>query len=245
MTGYRIMSGTIGTDRTFRVRRPHGDIVSWTEACPACPWPEPISWTVLPSRSGYLEIRGWLSTPDWGAAIDAALKELARCPQVIVDLRGSVGGNLVAAQAFRDRFLTGRTVLGAIRFSRGDGALGDPSPIIGEPAPDGPRWSRPVRFLTDRESYFATEDAILGLQGLPHVEIVGEPSGGGSGRPRAIPLTPGISATISSALTYDRHGRCIEGAGVPVDRALPVHTSLTRPDLVSASAILSTADTGW
>lgn len=245
MTGYRIMSGTTGDQRTFRVWRSHGDIVSWTEACPARPWPEPISWTILPSRTGYLEIRGWLSTPHWEVAVETALKELARCPRLLVDLRGNVGGNLVAAQAFRDRFLTGRTVLGAIRFSRGDGALGDPSPIIGEPSADGPRWSRPVRFLTDRESYSATEDAILGLQGLPHVEIVGEPSGGGSGRPRTIPLTPGISATISSALTYDRHGRCIEGAGIPVDRALPVHTSLTRPDLVPASAILSTADTGW
>jgi len=177
--------------------------------------------------------------------MEAALRDLARCPRLFVDLRGNVGGNLVAAQAFRDRFLVGRTVLGSIRFSRGDGTLGDHSPIIGEPASSGPRWTRPVRFLTDRESYSATEDAILGLQGLPHVEIVGEPSGGGSGRSRTIPLTPGILATISSALTYDRHGRCIEGAGVPVDRALAVRASLRRPDLVPASAILSTADTGW
>lgn len=177
--------------------------------------------------------------------METALSELAGCPRLIVDLRGNAGGNLVAAQAFRDRFLTARTVLGSSRFSRGDGTLGDPSPIIAEPSADGPRWSRPARFLTDRESYSATEDAILGLQGLPHVEVVGEPTGGGSGRPRTIPLTSGISATISTALTYDRHGRCIEGAGIPVDRALPVHASLTRPDLVSALTILSWADTNW
>lgn len=245
VTGYRIMSGKTGTERTFRVRRASDDVVCWTEACPTLPWLEPVSWTILPSGTGYLEIRGWLSTPEWGAAVEAALRDLARCLRLIVDLRGNAGGNLVAAQAFRDRFLTGRTVLGSIRFSRGDGTLGDHSPIIGEPASSGPRWTRPVRFLTDRESYSATEDAILGLQGLPHVEVVGEPTGGGSGRPRTIPLTSRISATISRALTYDRHGRCIEGAGVPVDRALAVRASLRRPDLVPASTILSTADTGW
>jgi len=71
----------------------------------------------LPTGTGYLEVRGWLSTPEWESAMEAALRDLARCLRLIVDLRGNVGGNLVAAQAFRDRFLVGRTVLGSIRFS--------------------------------------------------------------------------------------------------------------------------------
>ncbi len=47
--------------------------------------------------------------------------------------------------------------------------------------------------------------------------VVGEPSGGGSGRPRSLRLLPGWTLTVSTALTYDREGRCIEGAGIPVD----------------------------
>jgi carboxyl-terminal processing protease len=46
---------------------------------------------------------------------------------------------------------------------------------------------------------------------------VGERSGGGSGRPRTLRLLPGWRLTVSTALTYDRDGRCVEGAGVPVD----------------------------
>ena len=47
--------------------------------------------------------------------------------------------------------------------------------------------------------------------------MVGSPSGGGSGRPRSIRLLPGWTLTVSTALTYDRNGHCVEGAGIPVD----------------------------
>jgi carboxyl-terminal processing protease len=49
------------------------------------------------------------------------------------------------------------------------------------------------------------------------VIVVGSPSGGGSGRPRSLHLLPGWRLTVSTALTYDRTGHCVEGAGVPVD----------------------------
>ena len=47
--------------------------------------------------------------------------------------------------------------------------------------------------------------------------VVGRPSGGGSGRPRSLPLLPGMRLMVSTALTYDRTGHCVEGAGIPVD----------------------------
>lgn len=245
VTGYRMMAGQVTAERTFRARKDNEDIITWSEVCPAFPWREPVSWHMRPSGTGYLKIRGWLTGSEWRDSIDTALGELASCPRLIVDLRGNVGGSLIAAQGFRDRFLTGLTTLGSIRFSRGDGTLGEPCRILGEPPANGPHWTRPVRFLIDRQTYSASEDAILGLQGLPHVQVAGEPSGGGSGRPRTIPLMHGMSASVSTALTFDRHGRCIEGAGIPVDLALPVLASLRQPSRISPETILSTADTGW
>ena len=47
-------------------------------------------------------------------------------------------------------------------------------------------------------------------------------------------LLPGWSLTVSTALTYDRNGRCVEGAGVPVDVYVP-------PSLSEADAALEMA----
>ena len=47
--------------------------------------------------------------------------------------------------------------------------------------------------------------------------VVGERTGGGSGRPRALRPLPGWTLTVSTALTFDRAGRCVAGSGIPVD----------------------------
>ncbi len=66
-------------------------------------------------------------------------------------------------------------------------------------------------------TYSAAEDFLLGLQGLEHVIVLGEPTGGGSGRPRTITITSELTLSISTVLTYDRNHRCIELNGLPVD----------------------------
>ncbi len=244
-TGYRMLAGAIGETRTLQARTSAGDVSEWQETYQQAPWKDPVSWSRLISGSGagsgYLRIRGWQADDGWYAAIDEALTAFRSSPHLIVDLRGNVGGNLIAAQHFRDRFLIGRTHLGTIRFARGDGTLSSHHAIVGEPPENACLWHKPVRFLVDRECYSATEDAVLGLQGLPNVELVGESTGGGSGRPRYIPLRDDLAVTISTALTYDRHGRCVEGNGLPVDRSLPSPLTINQrridPILV--------ADTGW
>ncbi|MDQ3827367.1 MAG: S41 family peptidase, partial [Actinomycetota bacterium] len=79
------------------------------------------------------------------------------------------------------------------------------------------RWPGPITVLVDAMTYSAAEDFLLGLQGLEHVTVLGEPTGGGSGRPRTIAITPDLTLSISTALTYDRRRRCIELNGLPVD----------------------------
>lgn len=245
MTGYRMLSGTMGAVRIMRVRASNGEAITWREQLPPVPWMTPISSRILASGTGYLRIRGWQASDDWHAVLEAAIDQLRSATRLLVDLRGNVGGSLIAAQDFRNRFLVGRTTLGTIRFSRGDGTLSDHAPIIGEPPSSGWRWTKPVRFLIDRQTYSASEDAILGLQGLPYVQIVGERSGGGSGRPRTLPIGAGHSISISTALTFDRHGHCIEGNGIPIDRALPVEQAFLDPRAMPAGGILDLADRGW
>ncbi|WP_158564184.1 hypothetical protein [Jiangella anatolica] len=107
-----------------------------------------MSWSRLPSGTGYLRTRAW-SDPD---ALDAALAELGASDRLIVDVRGN--------------------------------------------------------------------------------------SGGGSGRPRTVALQRGVVLSVSTALTYEPDGRCVEGAGLAVGRVLP-------PDLLATGAAVGAADTGW
>ncbi|HWV22594.1 MAG TPA: S41 family peptidase, partial [Thermomicrobiales bacterium] len=209
-------------ERDFTAVSPVGESVHWTERA------------VLPSLDGvfldrqidthtaYLHPGNWFTGIGFEDAFDDVLTRYWHLDRLVLDLRGNTGGNLMLATQTRDRFLRERTHLGTIRFTRGDGTLAAPVELWGEPSVDRVRWAGDLVVLTDALTYSASEDFLLGLQGLPHVTVVGQRSGGGSGRPRTIRLLDDMSITISTALTYDRAGTCIENHGVPVDIARDV-----------------------
>ena len=236
--GYRAMQAPVGRVVELAATRADGSEAHWQEPVPPLPWDDPIETGRLDPRTGYLRIRGWLNTPAWRDAFEGALRDVASYERLVVDLRGNVGGALVAAQDARSRFLPGRTELGSIQFSTVTGAMDHRHALVAEPPAEGPLWTKPVRFLVDPLCYSATEDFLQGLQGLPHVQLVGQRTGGGSGRPRTIALREHLIATISTALTFDRSGRCIEGIGFEPDIA--IHADPLRPD-----ATLDAALTGW
>ncbi len=241
ITGYRLLSSPVGVERALTARRRDGTTRTWFEAAALDPPYPLVQWRRLQTGTGYLRIEAWRADRGIDNAIDAAFSDLFSTKNLIVDLRGNVGGNLVLALSFRDRFLRRRTRMGSIRFSTGPGGMSPPAAIVGEPAEERYRWHGNVCFLTDPLTYSASEDALLGLQGLPHVRVVGESTGGGSGRPRTLRLLPGWRLTISTALTYDRLGRCIENVGIMVDRRVtPDRFSPDAPDHV-----LLAADRSW
>lgn len=228
LVGRRALSGLAGEPLELMIRRRDGSTVTVNDTPGRSTWPRPIEHRRLRSGTGYLRIRRW--HPDDTDSIDDALTDLDRTERLIVDLRGNPGGTLVAATAFRRRFLSCPTRVGSVRYSVGDGTLSAPAFYDDEPS-DERRWTKPVRFITDALTYSASEDALLGLGQLDHVEVVGEPSGGGSGRPRTVPLIGPSFLTVSTALTYDHAGRCIERAGIHVDRPLSVdHDIVTKAD---------------
>jgi len=171
--------------------------------------------------------------------IDEAL-HTPGAPRLIVDLRGNSGGRLTMAQAFRDRFVHEERTMGFVRYSTPGGQLGQAHPLLGRPS-HHTRWEHPVRFLTDPLTYSAAEDALLGLQGQSKVQVWGRPSGGGSGRVRKMRLLPGWRLTISSALTYDTLGRCVEGAGILVDHPFTAPSPAPQDE----DPLMEAADQRW
>lgn len=224
IVGRRALAAPVGEERGLEAEGPDGRRVSWVERRAALPWTELVQARELPSGAGYLRIRQWVDRPDVTEAIDAAMERFAGAPGLVVDLRSNTGGNGKLAFAFRDRFLRAGGPIGSLQLSdpARPGRLTPPEPLIAEPAPPERRFAGRVRFLTNGLTYSASEDAMLGLAGLPHVQVFGEPSGGGSGRARHLRLLPGCRLMISTALTFTLAGWCVEGSGIPVDVPIAV-----------------------
>ncbi len=219
LAGRRLLSGPARVPRVLTATGPAGREATWEEEPSPRPAEPTVTWRRLPSGAGYLRIAAWLEGS--GEEIEGALTELRGAQTLVLDLRRNPGGNLVLAAATRDRFLRTETTLGSIQYSVGEGELSTPVPLTAEPPEEPARWPGRLIALTDELTFSSSEDFLLGLQGLDHVTVVGRPSGGGSGRPRSIRLLPGWTLTVSTALTFDRNGRCIEGAGIPVDVHVP------------------------
>lgn len=204
-------------ERIFTAASPGGERTTWVERVTAPRLEHVLSWQVLDRQTGYLRLANWVAGIGLEEAFDAALSALSGRARLILDLQGNTGGNLMLATQTRNRFLRERTRLGAVRYSTGDSHLADPMALWAEPEPERVRWPDELVVLTDPLTYSASEDFLLGLQGLPHVTVIGQRSGGGSGRPRTVVLMDDLLLTISTALTFDRTGACVENRGIPVD----------------------------
>lgn len=222
VVGARLLATPLGKLRKFKARSPDGTVIEWEEASVANRWAPLAKWRVLNSGTAYLRIEAWMTGQGLEEQIDTAFENFKSAPKLIVDLRANPGGNLLMAHRFRNRFLRKPGPIGWIRTTLPNGQLGEREPILGETVPDEKRWLKPVVFLTDALTYSAAEDVLLGLQGQQYVKVVGQRSGGGSGRVRILKLLDGWRLTISTALTYDLSNNCIEGAGIPVDCEFPI-----------------------
>lgn len=204
------------SEREFIATSPEGERRSWIERAAAFSLDQLLQCNVVADDTLYVRMHNWIDGVGVVERFGEIIAEHQHRKTMVLNLRGNTGGNLLMAQRVRRLFLRERTLLGTVRFTRADGTLADPVDLWEDPAPEGV-WPGYLVVLTDSLTYSASEDFLHGLQGLPHVTVVGSPSGGGSGRPRTLPLTPGWSVTMSTALTFDRSGHCIEGQGIPVD----------------------------
>lgn len=217
VVGARMLATKFGTKRSFVAKSPEGKLIKWEEEPVTDRWSPLVKWKVLPSGNAYLRIEAWLAGKNLEEDIDLAIDQFQNSPKLIVDLRSNPGGNLLMAHRFRNRFLKQTGPVGWIKTTLPNGQLSEKESIDGELVSKEKRWTKQVVFLTDPLTYSAGEDAVLGLQGQSNVKVIGLPSGGGSGRVRILRLLEGWRLTISTALTFDLAGNCIEGRGIRVD----------------------------
>jgi carboxyl-terminal processing protease len=210
--------GIRGTHRIYRAHDPSGTrSTQWEEAAVPLTLENAVQVEDDKDGSTCIRVRAFASHLDLHSVFDDVIASTARSDRITIDLRGNTGGSILLATDLRDRFLRERTKIGYVTFTDGRGGLAPRAERWAEPS-ERRRWEGRTEILIDSMTYSASEDFVLGLQGLDHVRVSGSVSGGGSGRPRRVPLLPGVDLTISTAITYDRQGNPVEFRGIRPDR---------------------------
>ena len=218
LAGRRLLAGPAGVPRLLTATDAAGHRVSWEEEPTTGPLEPVVDWRRLDSAHGYLRIAAWRDDVD--DAVDAALRRAPRlrdadrrpAPESRRQPRRRLPHERPLPPHARRRSARSATASAAASLasrrrcsrSRQQRAL----------AREARRPHRRAHLLLERGLPARAAGARARAGGR-------SPSGGGSGRPRHLRLLPGWSLTVSTALTYDRDGRCVEGAGLPVDVPVP------------------------
>ena len=162
-----------------------------------------IRYTILPDSIGYVYVESFSGS--FGTNnLSLMLYNLKECKGIILDVRGNGGGMITSAEKLASIFLEKELHYGYMQHKTGKGHhdFSNPEPLYLEPS-KGSRWLRPVMVLTNRSVYSAANHFVLIMRELPHVTIVGDKTGGGSGLPLNSTLPNGWRVRLSACPTLD------------------------------------------
>lgn len=176
-----------------------------------------LTYQILENNIGYIYCESF-SDGIGDGNLDQTLNRLAICDGLILDVRNNGGGNLTTAQKLASRFTNEKVLVGYMCHKKGPGHtdFSEPKPVFLEPS-DGTRWQKKVVVLTNRRSYSATNDFVNSMKQLPHVTILGDKTGGGSGLPFSSELPNGWSIRFSASPMFNPEMNQLE-FGIAPDR---------------------------
>lgn len=176
-----------------------------------------LTYQILENNIGYIYCESF-SDGIGDGNLNQILSRLAICDGLILDVRNNGGGNLTTAQKLASRFTNEKVLVGYMCHKKGPGHtdFSEPKPVFLEPS-DGTRWQKKVVVLTNRRSYSATNDFVNSMKQLPHVTILGDKTGGGSGLPFSSELPNGWSIRFSASPMFDPEMNQLE-FGIAPDR---------------------------
>ena len=162
-----------------------------------------IKYSILPDSIGYVYVESF--SGNFGTNnLTLMLYNMRDCKAIILDIRNNGGGMITSAEKLASIFIKEKIHYGYIQHKTGKGHndLSTPRPLYLEPS-EGARWLRPVVVLTNRGVYSAANHFVLIMRDLPHVAIVGDKTGGGSGMPLNSTLPNGWRVRLSACPTLD------------------------------------------
>ncbi len=147
--------------------------------------------------------------------IDDILEQLFNCAGLIVDVRDNGGGNSGFAKIIVNRFADNKRQVSFVRYRNGPDHDNFTDYIPQYIFPEGKRqYTKPVAVLTNRKSFSATEYFVLAMRTLPHVTIIGDTTGGGSGIPISRELPNGWAYRLPRSMQLTPDSVNYEGIGL-------------------------------
>jgi len=175
-------------------------------------------------RLGYIHIRDFASE-DLVQGFDEVLGVLQEVDGLILDLRDNGGGSDSRSEAIAARFADRTRLYRRFQYRNGP-EHDDFTPLEDDfITPRGPfQFSRPVTVLTNRRVFSAAESFVLAMRLFPNVTVVGDTTGGGSGRPTQRELPNGWTFQLSRWISWSPEGMTYEGVGLEPD--IVVHITI-------------------
>lgn len=136
--------------------------------------------------------------------ITAFMMDVAASKGLILDIRNNSGGMLTSAEQLASHFTKEKIHCGYIKHKIGKGHsdFSTPEPLFLEPG-KGAIWLKPVVLLTNRGVYSAANHFVMVMRALPHVMVIGDKTGGGSGMPLNSTLPNGWGLRFSACPILD------------------------------------------
>ncbi len=123
---------------------------------------------------------------------------MSRIIGIIIDVRSNGGGNSDNADIIISRFNDQERLFLSERRRIGDRDEFGPWISATTKVHKGTRFTKPVIVLTNRRCFSTTEWFIAGMRTMPHVTIMGDTTGGGSGNPLFKELSNGWKMRTSN-----------------------------------------------
>ncbi len=166
--------------------------------------------SLMPDSIGYAHVSTFADALS-DNNISIILTRLAKNKGLILDIRNNGGGMLTSAETLASHFTNEKIHTGYIQHKTGTGHndFSSPEAIYLERG-DGTVWLRPVVVLTNRAVYSSANHFVMLMRELPHVIILGDKTGGGSGLPLNSSLPNGWTVRFSACPILDKEGRHTE-----------------------------------
>ena len=169
-----------------------------------------IKYKELADSIGYVYVESFAGS--FGTDnLSVMLMNLRNTKGMILDIRNKGGGKLTSAEKLAGAFTDKRVHCGYIKHKTGKGHndFSSPEELYLEPS-KGAVWLRPVVLLTNRGVYSAANHFVILMRELPHVAVMGDRTGGGSGLPMNSTLPNGWNVRYSACPILDAQGRNTE-----------------------------------